>query len=351
MATGQIFWIISLILISFAVFISFRQYFRLKIKSILFLSLTLLSIEMGILFEGLFYILYIKKFIQITVLSYVVSTFMVTFFIETISRDKTGTIYFFISTLLTTTVTIFLFDEQSYYYIGNEAHLQNKFIVIFEIMQIYAGLLILAYLTKIFLNAPPTEKFSAFMVLIGTLFFTLISSIIITLGFTPRSDGLHLLTESVGLAILIYFWNKNPKLAFVLPFRAFRISVFNTKSGLPLYSYIWNKDTEHTNEMLYSGLIQGVSTIAKETMDKGAFQELRMERAILIMQPGNNSDIAAVILTSRSSSYLRESLMKFTERFEERFEKEVENPLDYRVFRAADEIVEEYFNLVPEFGN
>lgn len=82
--------------------------------------------------------------------------------------------------------------------------------------------------------------------------------------------------------MLVYAYFREPKLLFVLPFTALRLTVLETESGLPLFTYTWNRQGDLADETLFSGMLQGVSMIVKESLKRGSLQEIRVEGAIII---------------------------------------------------------------------
>ncbi len=214
-------------------------------------------------------------------------------------------------------------------------------------LRITASLLILTYGTFLcyyslltFIKSPKILKKDALILLIGSLTVGVIGVIV------------HILTDLVfpiafGVIIMAIAFVKEPKLFFVLPFRAHRLTVIHNKTGMSLYDYNWS-ETE-IEEQLLAGLLQAVRKMSLEVLKKGNIEEIIFSQGVLIFYQSKN--ITAGLLASKASKYLKECVEKFTMAFEEKFEEELveaQKYIDTSHYFSSIELIEDYFEFVPK---
>ncbi|HMF31941.1 MAG TPA: hypothetical protein VKK79_11020, partial [Candidatus Lokiarchaeia archaeon] len=113
---------------------------------------------------------------------------------------------------------------------------------------------------------------------------------------------------SFGCILMAYAYSCEPKLLFVLPFTALRLTVLDTESGLPLFTHTWNRQGDLADEDLFSGMLQGISIIVRNSLKRGDVQEIRVADAIMIVYRNPAYPIAFVLAATRPSRTLRDGL-------------------------------------------
>jgi hypothetical protein len=163
--------------------------------------------------------------------------------------------------------------------------------------------------------------------------------------------GGYLIPICVGALMDVYAYSHQPKLVFVLPFTALRLTALDTDSCLPLYTHTWNRQggEDLADENLFSGMLQGVSMIVKESLKRGSLQEIHVEGAIIIAYRIPEYPIAYVLVATRPTRSLRDSLRHFADQFTARFKDGFTTPNNIDQFRGADEIVAACFPHVPVY--
>ncbi len=182
-----------------------------------------------------------------------------------------------------------------------------------------------------------------FLVLCATLCF------VITQPFLPGSS---FLIYSVGGLLMAYAYGSEPKLIFILPFKALRLTVHNTVSGISLFTHTWNPQGDLVEENLFSGMLQGINLIVKESLQRGNLQELRVEGAILIAYRIPEFPVAFMLVATRPTQSLRDSLKLFAENFCRQFRNQLANPsnvTDVHQYREAEALVAACFPHVPVY--
>src|SRR4030042_1545619 len=167
---------------------------------------------------------------------------------------------------------------------------------------------------QIYIHAPKTFRkyilLSIFgLICIGPLgiIFALTVDIIL-----PSSVSLVLLVGSIAFSLGI---SLKSNLAFVIPFRALRLTVITTDGGVPLFTHTWDGDTRMNDPILFSGMIQGISGILAESVAGGEVEEIKLSNAVLILQRAKNAKIACVLVSTKSLKILRGALDLFLQRF------------------------------------
>ncbi len=95
-----------------------------------------------------------------------------------------------------------------------------------------------------------------------------------------------------------------------------------------------------------TGMIQGVSMIVKESVNKGDVQEIKMAEATLIYERSPVYPVACILVASKASKTLRDSLDAFSTKFFHQFGDKLEDSNNVTQFRPAEKLVEECFSFL-----
>ena len=144
-------------------------------------------------------------------------------------------------------------------------------------------------------------------------------------------------------------WSEHPQLLFILPFRALNLTIIDSYGGLPLYKYDFEKNAKNIDQMLFSGMMQGISTILSEAVHRGTVKEINLSQGRLIIHAKEDSNVIFVLLTTKSSYMLTEALVNFASKFIEKYGEFLKdlNVVDH--FRDADNLIKEYFSFIPSY--
>ncbi|HMF32833.1 MAG TPA: hypothetical protein VKK79_15520 [Candidatus Lokiarchaeia archaeon] len=164
------------------------------------------------------------------------------------------------------------------------------------------------------------------------------------------SEDWLLILVSLSVVMCVYAYIREPKLLFVLPFTALRLMVIDTSSGLALFNHTWNTDEKYIDDDIFSSLIQGLGLFAAKAIGKGQIREMALDKATLIIHRLEGTNIACVVITTRSSKTLRDALQIFTKKFSNRYKAELAAPSDTDQFAGANALVEESFPFVPVYN-
>ena len=185
---------------------------------------------------------------------------------------------------------------------------------------------------RIFRAAPQNIKKYAFILLIGSIFISIVPVILFVTNLVMIFLGIEGVMVSIGAVICTYAFLKAPQLIFILPFRVHTLSIIDIRSGIPLYNYNWPSGNEIVNDMLFSGMISGISAILKEAVNQGDVQQIKMDKGDLVLKYDNKFSIAFVLLTSHPSDVLTEALSHLQQDFIAIFSEKLQNPFDISAF-------------------
>ena len=184
---------------------------------------------------------------------------------------------------------------------------------------------------KVHRKAPQKLKFYSRLNFAGAL----ITGIIAPLFAALLDDILpawNLPLVGTGALLISIAFVYQPQLAYILPFRALRLAVIETESGIPFYTYTWSKTEGIIDETLFSGMMYAVSQILEESIQKGNIREINLEEAILILQRSKDYPAVCVLITNKSSKALRHALNSFAEKFFNEYSQYIKEPIDQNAF-------------------
>ncbi|MBN2151809.1 MAG: hypothetical protein JW839_10205, partial [Candidatus Lokiarchaeota archaeon] len=161
-------------------------------------------------------------------------------------------------------------------------------------------------------------------------------------GYISFGNGILMITLVVA---------RHPKLMYILPFRAIRLTVMDTRSGIPLYNHSWRSDSDTENVDIYAGMFQGVNLFIKESLNKGDVQEIRTESAVIFAHRSTQYPVACIMVATRSSRVLRDALKTFAEKFYTRYGPHFSNTSESNAFESATGLVAESFPFVPDYSS
>lgn len=154
--------------------------------------------------------------------------------------------------------------------------------------------------------------------------------------------------QIIGVSIIAYTYQYYPKLYYILPFKALRLIVINNNSGIPIFTYTWNSGRAIIDETLFSGMIQAIGTIIKESLNHGDVQEVRLTKGVLLIQSNEQYPISCALASTKSSKILQDSLSNFHLRFVKKFAELIDKTDDVSKFDSAKSIVESSFSFIPD---
>ena len=217
-------------------------------------------------------------------------------------------------------------------------------------IMIYVIVAISAYVSfciQTYINSPKNARFAARLIVISGMIqiFGIFIPALLRWDKTifPGIDGINAALSAGFLAIGFAL---RPNLAYVLTFKVYRLSVFETESGLPLYTHVWTQSNSNLPDDLFSALIQGINSFINEVIG-GNLREIIMDDKILLLKRNDEMGIACVLISNKSTRSLRTALNDFENAFSMRFKDALVEYNNLSRFRDTKLLVEEYFSFVP----
>ena len=333
-----------------AVILSYLKLKHIKIKSLFYLRLSFFISALYLLFEAiadLFLNLFLASFYN-SIYPLVVLSFLIG-----ITYSKKESIYsvsLILICFLDPIYIIFAFLPGTFEIIVVTGFNYQKIISseLFDILIVifYAITAVLSYYWSVLIwrNAPFLYKKEASLLILST--FILIPFAMMLYLFTfwyPIFIILSDITLALGWYLIIYAITKEPKLLYILPFTVYRISV-KDRDGSPLFDHDWSES--NINENVFTGFINAVQLMSEEVMQVGRLLDIKLQEGILIVY--NSKFITVGLVSSKSSTLLRDCVRNFTHDFEEQFEYLLKtSSKDMKKYEPAYNLIDRHFSNFP----
>ena len=211
-----------------------------------------------------------------------------------------------------------------------------------------------------------------------SLFFQLLLSIF--LFFIIKDVVLSIVIACIGLLIRSYVIHENPGLFYILPFKAYRLTVLN-KNGDILIKYVWSRTS--SIDLIYEILastesttiekMKNISILSEESIEKSPrklklhdiVNELKYPKGYKISHNKGNENVTlemkypeiliyegrSIIVkfeVSKITSFLRNLIEQFVNEFEFQFGEELDKfPVEKEKHEEAYQLIEKYFFMFP----
>ncbi len=271
-------------------------------------------------------------------------------FIDLIKKERVSSIKITSVLLIEITLLYFTFTPGGMQIIpGYGVHIVGTLRIVQIIFLFYYVLTYFNWSYLTWKRAPSELKQLVNFLLFGSILFSFVTATLYFLGtFIKMFNSLGFITHSLGaLFTIIVIW-KEPKVIYILPFKAYRLLVVETNAGIGLFKHDWAK-LRAVDENVFTMVLQAVGSILDELLKKGAIREIKMDRAVLLIQHNEDYPVASVLVTTKSSKSLRYGLKKFNSQFIEEFKSHFGGLYEVSRFKKAKVLVEEFFDFVPDY--
>lgn len=334
-------------LISFT--ISLNQYLKSRYHHNLFFCITWIFCILWILTHGLSKLLLLKPLYWCSgffVTGYLVS---IIFFGESLENDIKISKYLLLVLILQSLIVISSYEDnlviiESYPNGELGLRLNHPYIQILIFIEMLISTLIVSIIMiKIYLNVPPSIKVKTLFALIGVIIFSSTGIFYVIFKGDNSLPGLNMLFTFLGAFIFGISFLSEPKMLHVLSFKMLRLQVIDTKSGIGIYSYKWEGTIESGDDILFSGMVQGISLIVQESLKRGELKEISLSQGILIIKKIPDSSIACVLVATKSTAPLRQALSNFAEKFDDKYREKFDDICDMSNFNQTSVLIKECF--------
>jgi hypothetical protein len=198
-------------------------------------------------------------------------------------------------------------------------------------------------------KAPANLKRLTSYLLFGSTTFSIVTGVLYVIGtFIRIFNAIGFFINGIGAFITILVILKDPRIIYILPFKAYRILVVDTKEGVALLKYDWGKAGD-VEENIFTMMFQAIGDVLDDILKKGDVQEIQMDRAVLLINHNKENSIASVLIASKSSKSLRYGLKRFSEEFNAHIHSTLEGSRSNGDYNEGVKLVERVFDFVPSY--
>ncbi|MHA2287301.1 MAG: hypothetical protein ACXABG_00815 [Promethearchaeota archaeon] len=298
--------------------------------------------------DGTAHFLYSTILMAIAIIPQMISVPCLFIFFDLIKKERVSSIKLSILFLLEVLLLILTFLPGGLQVIpGYGVHNVGSVRVMQIIFMIYYFWTFFSWSYLTWKRAPKEMKHIVNFLLFGSIVFSFVTAFMYILGgYIKVFNSIGFVTHAFGaLFTIIAIW-RDPKIIYILPFKAYRILVVDTNAGTGLFKYDW-AELKSVDENIFSMVLQAVGAILDEVLKKGEIKEIKMDQAVLLVQHERNSPVASVLVTSKSSKSLKYGLKQFNREFIEKYKSQFDGLYEVSRFKGAKDIVEHVFDFVP----
>jgi len=164
---------------------------------------------------------------------------------------------------------------------------------------------------KVLIHSPKNLKKYSLLNILGTYFWGIQPVWIQVTDLEEDYPGLATGSMALGLLIVAIIVLKEPKLAYILPFKAYRIFIQRTDSGDILFKHDWNELEAIGSENIFSGMMQALNTMFDSTINKGNVRKIKFDEAEITFKVSKEVPLACILISSDTSITLRNSFENF----------------------------------------
>jgi hypothetical protein len=272
-------------------------------------------------------------------------------FIELVKKEHVSPVKMSILVILEAIVFFITFFVQGNYEVIPGYGVHNKGILrIFQVIYIfYFVSLYFIWSYQTWRRAPVSLKRLTSLLLIGSTLFSIVTALMYALGtFVRVFNSIAFIINGIGAFTTIIVIIKDPRIIFILPFKAYRILIVDTNESVALFKHDWAK-VGKLEENMFSMMLQAIGSVLDDILKKGEVQEIQMDRAVLLIHHDKTHSIASILIASKSSKSLKDALKKFNENFITVFSSNLDEERKVGSFKESQEIVDKIFDFVPNY--
>ncbi len=273
-----------------------------------------------------------------------------------LGHEGVNPVHLFVVTVLGTGTFILIFVPWQCYVQGgfvSEGELELTFVPTVlmgfnAILGLYYSFMFANLAVKVLKTAPKSIKKPARLFFTGGIIGTLGTTLVTFGGISIYVPGTTQLCAAIGTYIIAVALAKEPKLFYLMPSKAIRVAVFETKGGVAMFTHTWPGQEKIVDEMIFAGMLQGVSLFIRESLNRGELREITVDQATLIVHRRADYPIAFVLVVTRPTKTFRLALQSFANRFVTEYEKYFQDLSKVSQFTPASALVSECFPYVSQ---
>ena len=272
-------------------------------------------------------------------------------FIELIKKEYVSPIKMSILVIIEAILFFITFFVQGNYEIIPEYGVHNK-----GILRIFQVIFLFYFVSMYFIwsyqtwrRAPVSLKRLTILLLIGSTLFSIVTALMYAIGtFIRTFNSIAFIVNGIGAFTTIIVILKDPRIIYILPFKAYRILIVDTIESVALFKHDWAK-VGKLEENMFSMMLQAIGSVLDDILKKGEVHEIQMDRAVLLIHHDKTHSIASILISSKSSKSLRYGLKRFNEKFITVFHSDLNDKRKVSRFEETREIVDKVFDFVPSY--
>ena len=331
--------------------ITFIYAFRRKNRLIFLFSAMWLMYAVFWFIDAAAHYLYSIPLMALAIVPQLIGVPCIIIFIELSTKEHVSPIKFSILIIIEALVFIITFYVPNNWEIIPGYGIHNKGIL--RIVQIiylfYFMIFYVLWSFRTWRKAPADLKRLTSYLLFGSTIFSIVTGVLYAIGSLIKTfNAIGFFINGIGAFITILVILKDPRIIYILPFKAYRILVVDTIASVALFKYDWAKAGE-VEENIFTMMIQAIGSVLDDILKKGDVQEIQMDRAVILINHNNENSIASVLIASEPSKSLRYGLKRFNEEFVTRFQSTLKDSRKISDFSEALKIVEQVFDFIPSY--
>jgi hypothetical protein len=353
--TASIICFIASSISGFAFFLTFIHYYRERYKHALYMSIAWGNIMICYLLQGLSELFSSKLLWLLCCYAYLPLGFSLIILLDSLTRTSIDPIKIGLISAISAAVFITSLQPDSIGTIefpnGEQGMVATGgFLISQIILYLIEGGLAVYYTAKILINSPSKLKFSSRLFFSGAFTLGIVAPLTVGIGlnlYLPASDALFVAIGTLLISISIV---RQPKLAYILPFKALRVTVVDSDGGVPLFSHSWVPEEQLGDELLLSSFLSAVSKGLNETLQKGKIREIILDQGVLIYSRSNKYPVSFVIVANKFSPQLRQGLECFHNQYVNNNSKYLLRPIENQdKLDKSEDLIRKCFPFVPSY--
>jgi len=339
------------ILVAIGGIITIRYSFKRKNRIILLFSAMWLSYAVFWFIDAAAHYYYSTFLMMLAIVPQLLGVPCIVVFTELIKKEHVNPVKISILIIIEALLFYFTFFVPGNYDIIPGYGVHNKGILRFlqVIFIFYFVSLYFIWSYQTWRRAPASLKRLTTLLLFGSALFSIVTASLYVLGTIVRIfNAIAFIVNGIGAFTTIIVILKDPRIIFILPFKAYRILVVDTNASVALYKYDWAKVGE-LEETMFSMMLQAIGNVLDDILKKGEVKEIQMDRAVLLIQHDKIHSIASILIASKSSKSLRYGLKRFNEKFVSDFRTTLNGERKVGMFEETRALIDSVFDYVPSY--
>ncbi len=322
-SAGVIVGFIGFIPSFFAFIITLIQYFKDRYAHLKYFAGMWFFLSIWILFQAISDLLLSIPIHFVVFYALIIFSYFVNLSVDTITRDTIDPIKMLLTTAFSCFIIILSFDLNNIPAFNPDAIIIDETAVSpyptmhgnFRIAVMIASILLVSIAVygsfKILIHTPKNLKISSLLNVLGTYLWGVQPLWIQVTDLEKKFPGISTGSMAIGILIIAIIFIKEPKLAYILPFKAYRILIQRTDNGTIFFQHDWNQLETEFNEKTFSRMMQAISSMFKKTINKGNVRKIKFDEAEITLKVSEEVPLACILISSDSSITLRNSFIKF----------------------------------------